>query len=570
MGEFLKKYNWLYILLLLILITPQRMTALDEFATVDEPWWVISGSNYYYALTHHDFTNTIYDYHPAVTTTWVVAAGMFSYFPEYRGLGQGYFDVRKPLFEDFMREQGKDPLILVQNSRFIQSALLIALALIIYFLLKILTDEKVAFFSTVLAMNAPFFLGHSRLLNHEAMLAMFALTSTLSALVYIKKRALKYLVISGVFFGFAQLTKSSSIVLVILMGMLLLLELFQTNEKPLVSRVFSAIKTFTFWLFVALLTYFLFWPGMWVSPGKMLYEVYGNAFSYAFQGARLDVTKELQPDNFKLVSAVGGVFSYVKRWFSSSTPITWLGLIFSSLIFIYPEEKKSHFFVQKRFITLSLVVFAVLFILLFGVAQGRDSAHYIVSSFVAFDLVAGLGWMYALSLWHNQSQLSGRINLFVPLMTALLILQTVSSLSFFPYYYTYKNPLLTQGGVHGYGEGLDQAAKYLSQKPNPEELKVLSYAARGCFSYFFPGEVELLKIGFDPSDNLPFVEDIEKADYLVLYPVVQNNKPDGHSLLQLLQNVSPEHLVFVDGVETARIYKIASIPPDIYSILNKK
>ena len=32
---------------------------------------------------------------------------------------------------------------------------------------------------------------------------------------------------------------------------------------------------------------------MWVAPGKMLYEVYGNAFSYAFQGARLTVTEEL-------------------------------------------------------------------------------------------------------------------------------------------------------------------------------------------------------------------------------------------------------------------------------------
>jgi hypothetical protein len=32
---------------------------------------VISGSNYI-TLTHREFDQTIYDYHPAVTTTWVV------------------------------------------------------------------------------------------------------------------------------------------------------------------------------------------------------------------------------------------------------------------------------------------------------------------------------------------------------------------------------------------------------------------------------------------------------------------------------------------------------------------
>jgi len=68
---------WLSILLLLALTMPSHLVGLDKFATLDEPWWVISGSNYYYALTHRDFANTIYDYHPAVTTTWVRGADRF-------------------------------------------------------------------------------------------------------------------------------------------------------------------------------------------------------------------------------------------------------------------------------------------------------------------------------------------------------------------------------------------------------------------------------------------------------------------------------------------------------------
>ena len=84
MSVNVNKRKWLPALFLLVLIIPTRVVGIDKFATVDEPWWIISGSNYYYARTHQDFENTIYDYHPAVTTTWMVSAGMASYLPGYR------------------------------------------------------------------------------------------------------------------------------------------------------------------------------------------------------------------------------------------------------------------------------------------------------------------------------------------------------------------------------------------------------------------------------------------------------------------------------------------------------
>ena len=87
-----KRGRVLLFALLLILIVPSHLIGIDRATTIDEPWWVISGSNYYYALTNRDFANTLYDYHPAVTTTWMVTTGMVAYFPEYRGFGQGYFD----------------------------------------------------------------------------------------------------------------------------------------------------------------------------------------------------------------------------------------------------------------------------------------------------------------------------------------------------------------------------------------------------------------------------------------------------------------------------------------------
>ena len=41
-------------------------------------------------------------------------------------------------------------------------------------------------------------------------------------------------------------------------------------------------------------TYVILWPGMWVAPLAMLKDVYGNALSYALQGARTSAAPGLE------------------------------------------------------------------------------------------------------------------------------------------------------------------------------------------------------------------------------------------------------------------------------------
>lgn len=45
-----------------------RLPGLMQFVTLDEPAWLIFSANFYFALSQGDFTQTVYDYHPAVTT----------------------------------------------------------------------------------------------------------------------------------------------------------------------------------------------------------------------------------------------------------------------------------------------------------------------------------------------------------------------------------------------------------------------------------------------------------------------------------------------------------------------
>ncbi len=560
--------TWIVILVLVALLLPSHVIGIERVVTVDEPWWVISGSNYYYALTHRDFENTLYDYHPAVTTTWMVTAGMFSYFPEYRGLGQGYFDVRKPKFEEFMQSQGKQVIDLVRNSRLFQTALLAALAVVGFLLLQKLVGQGAALLSILLAVNAPFFLGHSRLLNHEGMLSMFGLVSLLGMQVYLNRdRKLIYLLISGASFGLAQLTKSSSVVMLGAAGLMLLVDVFKTNGQPLPARLWISVRSGLIWLAAAAVVYFLLWPGMWVAPLKMISGVYGNAFSYAFQGARLDVTEELQPSSFRLAAGISGMTQYLRNWLSTSTPVTWLGLIFVFLALFTREEKK--FPSPAKSTAAYLAVLGGLFIAMFGIAQGRNAQHYITSSYVCFDVMAGIGWMYAWNLLRSKWAVLNR----APVAAAALLLLAVGQIGFglpyAPYYFTYRNFLASRGATIGYGEGLDQAAEYLAQKPNAQEIQAYVYNGMGTFSYFFPGKTLVFKRVYLVDDSFDTITaDMQASDYLVLYPITREQQPETEKILGALQNVEPEKIIYINGLEYIRIYKISDIPASVYDTLN--
>lgn len=558
----------LLFVLLLILIAPSHLIAIDRPITIDEPWWVISGSNYYYALNNRDFANTIYDYHPAVTTAWVVTTGMVAYFPEYRGFGQGYFDVRKPKFEEFLRENGKEALDLLQYSRWAQTVLILIFAMLGFFLLQKLMDYRMAFLSVSLAMTAPFYLGHSRLLNHEGMLSIFVVVALIAFHVYLKKgKSLVFLLISGAAFGSAQLNKSTSIVLLVVIGLMLLFELFRQNNKTFGPRFLDAVRVFAIWFAAAALVYFILWPGMWVDPVRMLREVYGNAFSYAFQGARLDVTEELDPAEFSVATPLEGILLYLRYWASGTTFITWFGMILAAF-FIFSRNKENISANVKSLIGY-LALLGVLFILMFGIAQGRNHAHYIMNTFVAFDVIAGIGWGSALlwvgSRWKRLASTAAAL----AALAVITLSQIGFGLPYAPYYFTYKNPFAKEAATYAYGEGYDQAADYLAQKPNAEEIRAYVYIGMGTFSYHFPGETLVLKrpnVLF--GDFVTITEELRSADYLVLYPIVREKHPETEKILSEFEGiVEPEKVIYINGLEYVQIYRVADIPETVYEAL---
>jgi len=570
-----KNYRKLLLLILLmaVVITP-RLSGLNSFVTLDEPFWLSVGGNYYYALGQRELENTVYEYHPAVTTMSFVTAAFLSYFPEYRALDQGYFDVDKEKFDPFLTEHGKDPMMLLYISRLYQTAMIVLFALVIYYLLAHLLGDEFSLLVTALISSAPFFLGHSRVLSHEALVAFLVLASLFGLMAYLEdKNKRHYLFISAVSAAIAQLTKSSAMAMFPVVGLMLLVSVLENKKEiGIWSALAAHLKIFGIWFAVMALAYFVLWPGMWVAPGKMLYEVYGNAFSYAFQGARLQVTQELQPSTFSLASAGGAIRGFAGDIVWRGTPLGWGGFLLA-IIFFFGKAQTGFTPLLKK-MTAYLFVNAMMFILLFSLAQGRNSAHYIMTSHVSVDAIAALGWGFLLQQWGEKWKYGIKPAVKAWIAVLLVGLQLISAFAFYPYYYTYYNPLWSvvtgQRSESDYGEGMEQAAAYLAQKPNAAELKVFVFRGRGPFSYFFPGQTIIFNPLFLEEDGMnSMFERLAGSDYLVINDALAPRTESSKMFVQALSDLQPEHKISIDGISPILIYRVADIPPSFYETLQK-
>lgn len=551
---------------LIVLIAVPRVVGIGLFATIDEPYWLTAGSDFYYALGQRAFQNTFYDYHPAVTTMWIVTAAMLVYFPQYRGLGQGYFDVYKDSLDRFLLAHGRTPLGLLVDARIIQTILIVVLLLGLWWLMRRLLGAKTALLATLLISFDPFFLGHSRLLNHEALLALLVLISLLALVAHLFfERSWVYLALSGTLAGFAQLTKSSSIVLLPVAGILFLTALAVRRKNDGRLRIGATLAELGAWLAIMAAVYFVLWPGMWVAPGAMLYQVFGNALSYAFEGSRLSVTGGLQPPAAPL--GLGGVAEYVQSMLWRTTPVIWVGALLGIFSLVRADW-------VRRLVLLAVFITGTLFVILFGVASGRNSAHYVLTSYVALDILAAAGLIAMAEAVASRLTSPRRSMLVGGVILAAIIVQAASALAFYPYYYNYFSPIMEasepgqQDPNFGYGEGLDLAAAYLRALPGASDASVLAFYGRGPFSFFYPGRTEQLKPVYADAENVPQLRQVLHAsEFLVIYYELEKDRQSPANVMRGLVGVTPEESIWLNGIEYVRIYRVADLPPDFYAAL---
>ena len=369
--------------------------------------------------------------------------------------------------------------------------------------------------------------------------------------------------------------------------------------SPALLLLRSPLVAFVLWGAIATLTFVALWPAMWVAPLGTLMRMSAEMGEYVERHTSINYFWG-QPVNDP------GLFFYPVAFLWRTTPAVLIGLVgagFATWRRLWPLDDQ-----RIRQCALGLLAFAV--ILAVGMTVGaKKFDRYLLPAFPALDIIAALGWCalgkWALARWgtgvlerwgvslqqpqepkqrrtasrHAISQFLNRYrppetpfaSLLAPYLpisiavVAALLLHGLLGWLHFPYYLTYYNPLVggTWSAPHvlfvGWGEGLDEAARWLDRQPDAEDLRVVTWYSDGPFSYFFRGQ----SVDMGASSPLLWLD----TDYTVLYVNQwQRQLPTPEAIAYFLGR-TPVYTVRSSGLDLAYIYDMRdTVLPDFVDI----
>ena len=341
-----------------------------------------------------------------------------------------------------------------------------------------------------------------------------------------------------------------------MIGLLTLIELWRSYSTDKAGSIWKRLWWYAWpvvaWGVIGGLVFVVFWPAMWVDPIQSVTKIFSAAKRVTelghYSGTFFNGTVS---QNLGLASGYYYPVTYLWR----TTPVVLLGLPLAGWGFI---TKRKPFNQQGAWLTFIGLILGVIVYTLAMTAGEKKLERYFLPVYAPLDLVAGMGWAF-LVYWIKERSIPN-LSRYSPILVLVPVLATqiVLCLRTYPYYYSYYNPVM--GGSRkapsvmqiGWGEGLDQAAHYLNQKPEAEKLRVLSWYSAGSFSYFFKGQA--LNLGFDNEFNEGEKKNLAKSDYVVVYVnQIQRNRPE--ELLDYLSELEPEKTIWINGIEYVRIYK---------------
>jgi len=222
-----------------------------------------------------------------------------------------------------------------------------------------------------------------------------------------------------------------------------------------------------------------------------------------------------------------GLWFYPLHLLFRMTPLTLIALGLGLVAWIAGYRKGPHRDEEghgwRQSHVLAVVAYVVLFTALLSLA-GKKQERYILPAFPMLHIVAAVGlcglgrWIAAWLERRSVPLLNGWCRVAAPLLgiALVLILQLGVALPHRPYYLTYYNPLLGGGQraaevvLVGWGEGLDEAARYLNKRPDAAELRVAAWYGEVFAPYFRGDTVHLTRPRCDR-------QRVADSDYVVVY-----------------------------------------------------
>jgi hypothetical protein len=517
-----------------------RGLALDRFVTHDEHIWLTRSGNFYYALAHGELARTLI-HHPGTTVMWA---------------GTGHLNAKTREIEPFLRASGYEPLELLTAGR-VFMVLGITAALVSAFIAAVrLIGLLPASLGFLFIAFDPFHVALSRVLHPDGLMSSFLLLSLLTFLNYLYRGHRAFdLVVSAIAAGLSWLTKSPAFFLVPFVGLMMLVEIWRARQvrQRLAGEDFQrAVWPLISWAGVGLAVFVLLLPAMWVDPGGSLAFIFNKATRYATEGHWSTIYF-----NGKVVLGDPGSLFYPISYLWRTTPVNLAGLVLVIMMFTLPRLLFTKW--EHRRTAAVLVLFVFLFTLFMSLGAKKFD-RYLLPVYAPLDLLAAMGWV-AGARWLQGRRFAWMARFGAPVMMGTAIVaQLLVMLPTFPYYFSYYNSLA--GGsakapevmMIGWGEGLDQAARYLNAKPNATEMRVASWYPFGPFSYFFKGETT--HIGSTTIARRSLLS----SNYLVLYIHQWQRKLPAPEFLAIFAPQEPEQIIRINGLEYAKIYKLPEQP----------
>jgi hypothetical protein len=442
---------WATCLLLFLLAFIPRVTNLNAYVAGDEAKWILRSAHFFSALLSGNFDNAASQMAtpevdvlaPAVTTMWTGVAGLWAKFQtSHTDLSLLEFLAALPY-----QNSNKMPLDYYPWARF-PTVLVTSLFVVAFYVLlrKLLDNETVPIIAAILLALDPFFLNHSRVIHHDAMVTVFVTLALLLVMRFLQQNRLGWLALAGLSFGLAILTKPTALVLVPFTGLMFLWKIHQTKNL-----------SFLFWGvllgFIGIVSFIVIWPALWGDPGGTLSRLIQTALTGAVGNDQknLSLMPTLVPGRLPELGFLLYPVNFLIRWGILPT----IGLVLAVGTWSYHKSSLSP---QGRAVLVWLALFAATMLLVLTPLGTRD-IRYFMPAWPALMVIAAFG-------------LTASKGLAKPVIIAALSILLL--IPYYPYYITYFNPLILgpylapQLVKFGGGVGLDQAAEYLNTTPTPK------------------------------------------------------------------------------------------------------
>jgi len=514
-----------------------RVFGLGKFITSDEHTNIfIAGSEVIQAFLRGDFRQTYWHFYPGVTMGWADGIGLAAQWLAERVTGA----TAQP-FSAFLNSDIRHVLVAARLPYAVLTALFVPL---VYLLLQRWFDPQrtnpsarwlAAGAALVIAFD-PFFLAHSRVVHGDAPVSVFMVLSILALLLYLRDGSRKLMLFSAVMGGLAALTKAPGQLIAVLtvaaIGGDWAWHMWHTRRF---DAEYTRRRTLDviLWGAIALVVFVVLFPAMWVDPvgtiQRMLHETFGKV------------------DEGHLVFFMGQPTKNPGFWFYPVvvpfrlTPVTAIGALLSLMTGFSLWRK------NRPLASATLILWLyVLAFFWFGDLSPKKQDRYLLPVFPLLDILAVLGWGGLILQFKTQN---AKLKIVPWGMAILVATQAAIALPWYPYFLAYFNPLM--GGLPraveitlvGWGEGMEQAAAYLNQKPNAENLFVASTPSQ-TFLPYFKGRGENF-----------YTNDVAlRADYVIIYRAQQQRLAPSPEIVRAYMARQPEKIITIHGVPYAWIF----------------